>query len=44
VDPDRAAKPKIPKKDKRQKTQEDNECGVNGKVEIKNAEAYEAKT
>lgn len=41
--PNRTAKPEIPKKNNRQKTQEKNECDIDGKMEDENAEAHEAK-
>ena len=43
VYPDRAAKPEIPKKNKGQETQEDNECDIDRQIEDENAEANEAK-
>jgi hypothetical protein len=43
VYPDRPTEAKIPKKDKRQETQEDNKSNVNRKIENEDAEAYKAE-
>jgi len=44
MDPDGAAKAEIPKKYKSEKTQEDHECNLYGKLEVENAQTYESKT